>query len=104
MSCSGPSYTSTEVAVQEKFYSLPEPSAQEVRQTFFWFHSFIHRSARVLHQLPEFVHSSVHRFPPDLWKTRHSSTGARGAGGSGSQNAADMSTAPEGRSGVPSSR
>jgi len=34
----------------------------------------------------------------------HRSTGASGAGGSGSQNAAVMSTAPEGRSGVPSSR
>ena len=31
--------------------------AQEVRRTFFWFHSFIHRYIRLLHRFPPSVHS-----------------------------------------------
>ena len=100
----GPFYTSTEVAVQEKFYA-PARTVRARGSANIPLVPQLHPPERASSPPgPGFVHSFVHRFPPDLWRTGHSSTGARGAGGSGSQNAAAMSTAPEGRNGVPSSR
>src|SRR5262245_41472239 len=71
-----------------------ERRAQGVPATFLWFHRLLHRPWHLVHRSGRPVHKSH----------RELCTTSSGSGGSGSQNARAMSTAPEGRSGVPSSR